>query len=77
MNFNIFSKPAGFKWFINYTHFWGSKLYLDKYVEVGIALVKLNKILDSFVDALNIGFTYTIGVDDDYDNYAVKVSYRF
>ncbi len=77
LNFNFLGNPAAFKLFLNHTKFWGNELYLNSFFDMGLAFVTIKKISDSFVEALDLSFTFSAGVDNDYNNYSIQLTYRF
>jgi hypothetical protein len=44
---------------------------------MGVAFVTIKKVADSFVEALDLSFTFSAGVDNDYNNYSFKLTWRF
>ncbi|MEM7009354.1 MAG: hypothetical protein AAF462_09505 [Thermodesulfobacteriota bacterium] len=77
MDFNIFGNRAAFKLFLNHTKFWGSELYLESFFDMGIGLATIKKLDYTFVEKMNLTFTLSSGVDNDYQNYGIKATYRF
>jgi hypothetical protein len=77
LDFNFLGNPAAFKLFLNHTKFWGNELYLNSFFDMGLAFVTINKVADSFVEALDLSFTFSAGVDNDYNNYSIQLTYRF
>ena len=77
LGFNVLGNPAAFKLFLNHTKFWGNELYLNSFFDMGLAFVTIKKISDSFVEALDLSFTFSAGVDNDYNNYSIQLTYRF
>lgn len=77
MDFKIFGGQAAFKFFLNHTKFWGDELYLESFFDMGVGLVSIKKIDYTFVEKINLSFNYAVGVDDEYDNYGFKLTYRF
>jgi len=77
MDFDIFGKPAGFKFFLNHTKFLGKELYLESFFDMGVGLAAIEKIGYTFVEKINLSFNFAIGVDDSYENYGFKLTYRF
>jgi len=77
LNFSFLGNPAAFKLFLNHTKFWGNELYLNSFFDMGLAFVTIKKISDSFVEALDLSFTFSAGVDNDYNNYSIQLTYRF
>ncbi len=77
LNFNFLGNPAAFKLFLNHTKFWGNELYLNSFFDMGLAFVTIKKVADSFVEALDLSFTFSAGVDNDYNNYSIQLTYRF
>jgi hypothetical protein len=77
MDFKIFGNQAAFKFFLNHTKFWGNELYLESFFDMGIGLASIEKIAYTFVEKINLSFNFAIGVDDTYENYGFKLTYRF
>lgn len=77
MDFKILGNQAAFKFFLNHTKFWGNELYLESFFDMGIGLATIQKLDYTFVEKINITFNFSAGVDDSYQNYGFKVSYRF
>jgi len=77
LDFNVLGNQAAFKLFLNHTKFWGNELYLNSFFDMGLAFVTLKKVSDSFVEALDLSFTFSAGVDNDYNNYGFKLTCRF
>lgn len=77
MDFKILGNQAAFKLFLNHTKFWGNELYLESFFDMGVGLASIEKLDYTFVERLNLAFTYSVGVDDSYQNYGVKLTYRF
>ncbi len=44
---------------------------------MGIELASIEKIAYTFVEKINLSFNFAIGVDDTYENYGFKLTYRF
>ena len=67
---------AAFKLFLNYTKFWGNELYLESFFDMGVGLATIQQLDYAFVEKLNLTFNFSVGVDDSYENYGVKLTYR-
>ena len=77
MDFKILGNQAAFKFFLNHTKFWGNELYLESFFDMGVGLATIQKLDYTFVEKINITFNFAAGVDNSYQNYGFKVSYRF
>ena len=77
MDFKVLGNQAAFKFFLNHTKFWGNELYLESFFDMGVGLATIQKLDYTFVEKLNLSFNFGVGVDDSYQNYGVKLSYRF
>ncbi len=77
MDFKILGNQAAFKFFLNHTKFWGNELYLESFFDMGIGLATIQRLDYTFVEKINITFNFAAGVDNTYQNYGFKVSYRF
>jgi len=77
LDFNVLGNPAAFKLFFNFTQFWGNDLYLDSFYDMGLGIATVKKIADSYVNALDLSFSYASGVTNDYDYYGFKLTCRF
>lgn len=77
MDFKVLGNQAAFKFFLNHTKFWGNELYLESFFDMGIGLATIQKLDYTFVEKINLSFNFSVGVDDSYQNYGFKVSYRF
>lgn len=74
---NMFGNPLGFKFFLNHTKFWGNALYIESFFDMGIGLVTIDKIGYAYAEKIGLSFTFSIGADNDYENYGFKLTYRF
>lgn len=77
MDFKILGNQAAFKFFLNHTKFWGNELYLESFFDMGVGLATIQKLDYTFIEKINITFNFAGGVDNSYQNYGFKVSYRF
>ncbi len=77
MDFKVLGNQAAFKFFLNHTKFWGNELYLESFFDMGFGLATIQRLDYTFVEKINVTFTFSAGVDDRYRNYGFKVSYRF
>ena len=77
LDFKFLGNQAGFKLFLNHTKFWGNDLYLESFFDMGVAFVTIKKVADSFVEAIDLSFTFSTGVDNDYNNYGFTLICRF
>ncbi len=76
-DFDLLGNPAGFKFFLNHTKFWGDELYLDSFFDMGFGVVTIKQLADTFVEALNLSFVYGVGVSDEYHTFNLKLTYKF
>lgn len=77
MDFKILGNQAAFKFFLNHTKFWGNELYLESFFDMGVGIATIQKIDYTFIEKINFSFNFAVGVDDSYENYGFKVTYRF
>lgn len=77
LDFTVFNNPAALKLFFNFTQYWGNNLYLDSFYDMGVGIATVKKIADSYVNALDLSFTYAAGVTNDYNYYGFKLTCRF
>jgi len=77
MDFKILGNQAALKFFLNHTKFWGNELYLESFFDMGVGISTIQKIDYTFIEKINFSFNFAVGVDDSYENYGFKVTYRF
>ena len=77
IDFKVLGNQAAFKFFLNHTKFWGNELYLESFFDMGVGLATIKKLDYTFIEKMNLSFNFSVGVDDSYQNYGMKVSYRF
>lgn len=77
LDFNVLGNPAAFRFFFNFTRFWGNDLYLDSFYDMGLGFATVKAIANSYVNAIDLSFTYAAGVTNDYDYYGLKLTCRF
>ncbi len=77
MDFKILGNQAAFKFFLNHTKFWGNELYLESFFDMGVGISTIQKLDYTFIEKINFSFNFAVGVDNSYENYGFKVTYRF